>query len=597
MTRLHELRKRLSRLRRRRRRIRLSTAFSALILTALWILAAAFLLDWWLEMSRSQRLVCWLAGAGVAIWAFGRYTLPWLGHRETDLDMALLVQRTQRIDSDLVAAVQFESPEAAEWGSVQLEQAVIDRVAASGARLNVMRGIPRRPLLRRSALLVLTLAAWGAVVYLAPDHVSTFFHRLALGARHYPTDTVIESIAVKSREIDPTGPDAPVDWTAATSHAVDPVQPGDKPVKILYGHRVRLEVQCSGELPEKGRAELTVQRSGLRQTLELARVGRSNVYAGELERLREAIRYQLYLGDAWTDPAELTVTELPRVELQLEVIPPPYVTAREEETPKIPAGLRQVSVVEGSRVIARLDSKSPLEQATVTLRRKQLDSDETAQCEMRRDESDKSATPGTRWVLDSQDTWLASVTERVEFEVDVTDADGQHLETPIVGAVRIRIDPPPLVEGRVTTHYVVPNGLPTVAYRATDNYGVARVSLLYEVMRKTGLPEEEKEITIFSVPAGRLPPTDTQSGKRYQFDLEPLGLEKGDQVKIALKAVDFRGDREGKATLDDPIVLTVTDQRGIEELISEGDRESAVQLDQMIRHELGIRDLGIGDSP
>ncbi|MBC8076020.1 MAG: hypothetical protein H7Y32_08100, partial [Chloroflexales bacterium] len=52
-----------------------------------------------------------------------------LGRAGRELDIALMVERQQKIDSDLVAAIQFESPEAKRWGSTQLEGAVIDYVA------------------------------------------------------------------------------------------------------------------------------------------------------------------------------------------------------------------------------------------------------------------------------------------------------------------------------------------------------------------------------------------------------------------------------------------------------------------------------------
>ena len=64
MNRLTYLRKRLSRLRSRRRRLRWGMAFGAVALAALWILAAMFLFDWLLEMTRLQRVL--MLAVGVA---------------------------------------------------------------------------------------------------------------------------------------------------------------------------------------------------------------------------------------------------------------------------------------------------------------------------------------------------------------------------------------------------------------------------------------------------------------------------------------------------------------------------------------------------
>ena len=119
MRRLRPLRRRLARLRGRRRRFRLATAATALAIALLWALAGVFALDWWFQRNIDvwQRLLLvGLATGGVA-WAFARFSRPWLGKREDDMDMALLVQRQAGIDSDLVAALQFQSADAAGWGS------------------------------------------------------------------------------------------------------------------------------------------------------------------------------------------------------------------------------------------------------------------------------------------------------------------------------------------------------------------------------------------------------------------------------------------------------------------------------------------------
>ena len=117
----------------------------------LWALAAAFLIDWTFELSKPGRLVSLLVCVGLVVWVARRFTLPYLGHHETDLDMALLVERQQKIDSDLVAALQFESNDAPKWGSVQLERAVIDYVAEFGKGWNVFEGFSRQELVRRAA--------------------------------------------------------------------------------------------------------------------------------------------------------------------------------------------------------------------------------------------------------------------------------------------------------------------------------------------------------------------------------------------------------------------------------------------------------------
>ena len=84
----------------------------------LWALAGVFALDWCFQRNVDllQRLLLLGFAAAAVIWAFVRFALPWLGKREDETDMALLVQRQAGIDSDLVAALQFESADAAQLG-------------------------------------------------------------------------------------------------------------------------------------------------------------------------------------------------------------------------------------------------------------------------------------------------------------------------------------------------------------------------------------------------------------------------------------------------------------------------------------------------
>ena len=78
------------------------------------------------------------------------------------------------------------------------------------------------------------------------------------------------------------------------------------------------------------------------------------------------------------------------------------------------------------------------------------------------------------------------------------------------------------------------------------------------------------------------------SNTPYRMDLSPLELRKGDQVKITVRAVDFRGRREGKSALSEPFVFQVTDEEGVLAAMTETDRQSAERLDIMIQRQLGI---------
>jgi hypothetical protein len=201
MSRLATLRSQLAGLRQARAAVRAATAWSSFVTAVLWALAGVLILDLVFELAILPRSVVMLLAAAAVAWAFFRYTRPLLGQSESEIDMALLVERQQQIDSDLVAALQFESPDAARWGSPQLESAVIDYVAAVGRGINVFEGFSRDQMMRRGLTLAITIVVLLALASLFPGHARAFVSRLLFGSLHYPTRTVIEQIVINDRAV------------------------------------------------------------------------------------------------------------------------------------------------------------------------------------------------------------------------------------------------------------------------------------------------------------------------------------------------------------------------------------------------------------
>ena len=620
MTSLHELRKRLARLRRRRQRIRWATGYSGLLLAVLWVAGAALLFEWSFErMMTVPARVCVLGVCAAAvIAAFFLFVRPWLVQRESDLDMALLVERAEQIDgvttsnSDLIAAMQFESPEAPEWGSVQLEQAVIENVAVAvtgsdaGKRLNVMRGLSRKELSRRFLLLLVSATVWAGVYWGARGHVEAFLSRMfLLSGAHYPTGTQIDAIAIKSGH---GGKDeARMTNDAARSsyfvirHSnfvihVDPVDPGRTPIKIPFAHKARFEVKCSGKLPKKGRVELNASLSKVRTAIELKpRAKGSDVYVGELGPLREKVFYRLYLGDAWTDWAVLGISQLPIVTVELEVVPPPYAQGPDYTGPlKMPVGRRQISVIEGSQVLVKVSSDKRLKEVRLKIIGQTAnDADGNQSFAFDRVKKDPNKDNHDVWLLDSKQSPLDAVVEPIRYAVTVldtvteSDVDDQCSQRPIEGMIRIRADTPPRIAAATNTPFVVPVAVPTIYYRAIDDYGVDRVYATYSVARGDNERAAVGEIPLFSAESGT---RRVHLEKGHAIDLSPLGLQKNDQLTVTLHAVDYRGERAGRSAEADPLVFQVTDQQGILAAQLEFDRQSAGKLNTIIRQQLGIGD-------
>lgn len=570
MTRLIDLHRQLSSLRSRRRRVRWATAWSGAAVALLVILAAAFALDWVFEMTRPQRVLLLGLCAGGLFWAVRRYSRPWLGQRESERQLAIWIERSHRIDNDLVAALDFERPEAKRWGSAELEEAVIDQAAQLTRGLDIGQGVSTVALRDRLRFLAIAALVWLAAAMIAPGHVAVFFSRLMLGVRHYPTRTVIEQINVGAVEVDPERPDL-------------------KPVRVFFGEPVKIQVYCAPRYvpSEAGRVVLVGRRSGLRTTLPLEpRDEGSRVFEAEWTRPAEDALFQVFLDDAWTDPGLLTVAAPPVVELRAEVLPPLY-AGKGDDRLRLPPGLLQFSVVEGAQVAFELTSDHRLESAELTVGDRRWPFRELG------NHPDEQGRYRYRW--EEQESPLGAVVELTRFAVQVTDTEGQRLERPLEGLIRIQADHPPRVAAAAVTRFVLPGARPQVHYRAIDDYGLASIEAIVEVLRSSG-EMEETEKAVYQLPTDGKPEKNIVGSLPLRLDElgggEGRGLRKGDQVKLTLRATDFRGRRPGKSAVCEPLVFEITDEQGILANMMEADRHSAQQLRVMIE-----RQLGIGESP
>lgn len=561
MTQLSVLTTQLNRLRRRRLLTRWATAWSATILACLWAVLILFGLDYLLQMSIPQRVVG-LVFAGLAVaWVFRRYTWPWLGHREDLLDVALLVEDRQHIDSDLVAAMQFERAESDDWGSPDLKQAVVNYVAEFSPSLDVFEGFGYRRFRRRVAALVLTTLVVGTLAFFCGDYLRVFGNRMVFGAAHYPTDTQIDAVVINGQTTFQAGDDTKT-----------------KTLTIPYGRPLAIEVQASGVLPTAGRIRLTNAERGLSVEEELSRSPQSeteNAYAGTVSKLVDTVSYQVYLGDAWTDPLTIEVIPQPVVSVNLTPNPPRYATLIEDDSLIAREGTRQLAVIEGTDVVidVRCDNKE-LSQVWLTAGEQQFP-------------LEKTATDGHMWRLAGDASPLWNVTESISYTVQVTDEDGLQLEQPIRGTIRIRADRKPILRNVLLgTKQVLPSAKQVISYQATDDYGLSQIRLRIQVVREDGEMETQDQ-DLITVPESEQPQR-TLAGN-YRLDLEPFSLEKGDELKLTLEAFDYRGEAPPQSNFSEPLVMKITDLQGILAALGEGDEKAAADLGTII-------ELGAGDT-
>ncbi len=571
-TKLATLRSQLGSLRQKRAAVRWGSAFCAPLAVVLWLLVAVFLCDWSFGLPvglRAVSLLAWIAGG---IWAVKRFAWPLVKVRESEQDVALIVEQQHKIDSDLVAAIQFEGPHAKTWGSSRLQQAVVDYVAEFSPSLNVFEGFSYRPLPQRATVLGVTLVVVLGAALAFPGHATAFWNRFLLGSAHYPTKTQIQSIAVNGQSV-------PVFHSSKTAQ-----------VRIPYGQKIEVAVKCGGEVPRAGFVQLSGVHTDAVNRVDLnATAPEANTFAGEIAHVADSFRVRFHFGDAVSDSAEVVIVPLPLVDLAWEIEPPKY-AASAMKPGETDGGSRQLAVIEGS--IARLKlvcSNKPLKSATLTI------GEQSIELVRQSRPHSPSARPGERTAPHSEsagDNWTLppgtpfdSIREAIKYEVQVIDEDGLTLETPISGQIRLKPDRLPRVVATAVTRFVLPTALPKLDYAAGDDFGVAKIVAIIHISREDGRTSQHAVVSK-TIAAADQPQTILRG--QVAVPLSPYELQKGDEVKVTLEVTDWRGDLTGQKGLGEPITFAVTDLNGILAQTGDEDKKTAKQLDEILRRELGI---------
>lgn len=557
-TKLSTLRTRLGSLRRSRAAVRWGSAVCAPIAFVLWLLVAAFWCDWSFDLHVTFRafvLLGWLAGG---IWAIRRFAWPLVSVQESEQDVALIVEQQHKIDTDLVAALQFEQPHAAKWGSSRLEQAVVDYVAEFSPSLDVFQGFSYAPLPKRAAVLAVTLLIVAGAALAFPSHTAAFWNRFLLGSAHYPTRTKIESITVNGQSV-------PVFITGKATQ-----------VRIPYGEQIQVEIKCGGEVPSIGFANLSGVNSDAANRINLAaKTSEPSSFVGEINHVADSFRVRFQFGDAISDTAEIVIVPLPLVDINWEVTPPSY-AASSVKPGESDGGSRQMAVLEGSAAkLSLVCSNKSLKQARITV-------NGAAPIELVK--SDKSTGTSTEWTLPAG-TPFASVRELLKYEIQVVDEDGLSMEPSISGQIRLRADRLPRIVASAVTRQVLPTAAPKLDYAGGDDFGVAKIIAVVQISRENGTSSryevlskviEEKDQPQVIV-RGQLP-----------IPLSKYELQKGDEVKVTLEIVDWRGNIPGQKGIGESVTFNVTDLNGILAQTGDEDKKTAKQLDEILRRELGI---------
>jgi len=588
---LKTLRSNLESLRRRRSSVRLTTAYSGFLAAAIWVVFGCFLLDWALEMNGAQRVILMLISAYALVYSFRRYAAPLLQSRESLFQTALLVEKTKGIDSDLIAALQFEEPGAEDWGSAELQDAVKDNVAEMSKGLDVFEGYSADDLGKRVAAFLVSGLVVGFLAVTYPGYTSAFFDRLLLGTELYPTNTTIEKIAIGGLDVDGE-PVRMEDINVRTGKKIG--DPGANP-RGPFGKPLHFRIECKqkqGELPEKIKVEFDgALEADLTLNDEDKDGVKDGVYEGDLARLADDLDFRVRAEDGVTHWFKIELIALPKVVVELASTDPDYARKKNTDADTFnnctmlggkgrycEEGMFQIEVKEGSRVDVALrsdkDLKGGLDSPYMEIRGEKYTF-------VPRSEEDRKI-----WDLTITDTPLAVVQKRLNYRIYVEDTDGLHPEPTIEGIVQIESDKPPRVRASMVSRYVLPTAKPMIDIKVADDYGFSKAKILVEVSRQKEAAEQEDPVVIPISPENK---ASTSFTDKVVCDLTPYELEKGDVVRLFVEVTDDRGDLPGESSKSEALSMQVTDLPGFLKSINELDERSVRQIDAIIEKELGIQ--------
>ncbi|MDA1049014.1 MAG: hypothetical protein O3C40_00840 [Planctomycetota bacterium] len=539
--------------------MRWQTVVSRTLVGAVIAVVALLLIDFSFRLETAPRAMVILVAVAIVVWRALRRIVPPLLCHETVVDMALLLERTHGVDSDLVAALQFDAAANERVGSPELQQAVIAQAAKVSETLDFRAAVPQGDARRSAwyaAIAVLTVAVgWFAF----PDHAGAFWNRLWLGDAKYPTRTRIDEVMINGR------------INAA---------------RVVEGETVVFRVKCSGIVPDEGVARLRGIETGDSTSVMLTRVGGSSdgaVYAADGPNLNEPVDYSLRIGDAATQPRRIAIIHRPLVELTIAAVAPTYMQREDVRQHE-----RYVQVNEGSAValLLRCTNGKRLTAARFELIAEDGQADEgEAIAFVPADET------GTQWNLDADASGLTRVVKDVPFRVVVADEDGLGTYHPIEGAMRVKPDRAPAATLASSHHAIRPNARPTIAYTVEDDFGVGSI-VLHARPVETQVPAANGRGAVsieLPLPQSRGPTRAMTVRSEHVLDVSPLKLVERDKLLVWIEVTDYRGEWPGVSTLSETIELEVMDERGVLDAILRSDADAEQMLTEVIEKELGLR--------
>lgn len=458
----------------RRRKLGLKVAeFPLLLLSGLvviWVLQA--LVDREMELSRGVRTVLLaLQGIGVLALLHALVVRPLLG-RLNRRHAALLVENAfPRFRSSLISAYDLTaSPEACNPRSRALVGQLLDEVSSEVEKEDIARSLFGIDRLRRLAIFAAALLGFGLVLFLVFQPVSgILIQRIFLSDVALPAETRVIAMT------------------------------GD--LKVNPGETVALQARAEGVIPASGTLRVRYD-DGVTESVEVFPSDKDPaLFAHTVPSVRASFDYHFEIHDGSSEAHRVTAVVLPTLEeVRFTQIYPDYTGL--PETPMPPSSLRLLA---GSVLRIEATASIGLESSGLLIRGREEEETISRDLDIVGEKSNRLRAEMTV----PEEGWRS-------LSIHLTSRDSISSRNDPVYPVEIRADQPPrvaLVEPGEDRTTLLARETPRLAFRARDDYGIARLALCYRVIRP-GLREDSGSET------GRIPLDLREGAKSHSGTLE-----------------------------------------------------------------------------
>jgi hypothetical protein len=533
--------------------IRWQTALCSGLQLAIVALFVLLLLDYAFRPATFFRAILICSAIAGVLWRAVRNIAPTVLHRESIVDIAIMLEQTHDVESDLVAALQFDSSDSAANGSRELQQAVVDQATRLTGNLDASTVVPQQDARWSSRLALVAVMFVGAFWFALPNYANAFWNRLCLGDATYPTRTNILEVAINGRA-------------------------GE--ARVVEGEPILFRVHCSGVTPREGIATLRGVDTGDSTTVILNRIDendRGAFYSADGPRLNEPVEVSLQIGDARTTQRHVSLIRRPIIELTIQAVAPDYMRREPVQQQE-----HFIEVMEGSTVTlsVRCANEKRLVETHVEL--------ETGDLIAMNPVDER----GIAWQL-ADAPILERIVEDVSFRVTVVDEDGLGTLHAIKGEIRIKRDRPPTGSVSTSLYAIRPDARPTIHYTIEDDFGISSIVLHARRAAKSESDAVETKVASFEIALSET--IEKTLHGVFAVELSQLELVEHDKLLVWIEATDDRGSWPGVSTLSDAIELNVMDQRGVLDEILRTDDDAERMLTDLIEKELGLEQEEVDD--